>query len=248
MLSFIQMFKRNIPLRTRETRVITLDSGEIPFTLVTSRLARGIRMSISANKGLEITVPSRLSEQAMRNYIDEKESWIIRNLKKIEAQKKSKVVFADGAEIEILGNKKTLRLITKKGLRSYVEENPEEILIYCSGIIDAKCTLEKHLKKLAKIYFSVHIEQISAHMGTRYGRITIRSQNSRWGSCSRRGNLNFNWKLMLFPPPVVDYVIMHELAHTVHLNHSERFYALLSKYCPDYKLLRKTLRTADPAL
>ena len=79
-------------------------------------------------------------------------------------------------------------------------------------------------------------------VGVSYGRITIRAQKSRWGSCSSKGNLNFNCLLMLCPEEVRDYVVVHELCHIREKNHGPRFYALLSQYLPDYKERKKLLR------
>lgn len=75
-----------------------------------------------------------------------------------------------------------------------------------------------------------------------YGRITIRNQKSRWGSCSGKGNLNFNCLLMLMPPEVIDYVVVHELCHRLEMNHSERFWREVERVLPDYKFRRKWLR------
>ena len=79
-------------------------------------------------------------------------------------------------------------------------------------------------------------------MGVSFGRITIKEQKTRWGSCSSRGNLNFNWKLMLAPEEVQDYVVVHELAHLKEMNHSPAFYGEVEKIMPDYRLWQKWLR------
>jgi len=78
--------------------------------------------------------------------------------------------------------------------------------------------------------------------GISYLRVKINSAKKRWGSCSARGNLNFSWRLALAPLEVIDYVVVHELAHIIHRNHSKRFWALVSKLYPNYKTCRKWLR------
>lgn len=78
--------------------------------------------------------------------------------------------------------------------------------------------------------------------GISYGRITIRNQKSRWGSCSEKGNLNFNCLLMLTPPDVIDYVVVHELCHRIHMDHSAAFWAEVQKVLPDYKKAKKWLK------
>lgn len=79
-------------------------------------------------------------------------------------------------------------------------------------------------------------------MGVSYGTITIREQKTRWGSCSAKGNLNFNWKLVLMPPEILDYVVVHELAHRLQMNHSAAFWAEVGKILPDYRERRQWLK------
>ena len=98
------------------------------------------------------------------------------------------------------------------------------------------------LKKKAKEYFLSKTEEISEIMGLKYGRITITSAKTRFGSCSSKGNICFSYRLMLYPEAAREYVIFHELCHLVHMNHSKSFYKLLSKYLPDYKERRRLLK------
>ena len=81
----------------------------------------------------------------------------------------------------------------------------------------------------------------AARMGVSYGRITVRDQRSRWGSCSSKGNLNFNYRLYYLPEELLDYIVIHELAHRLHMDHSPAFWAEVAKLCPDYKKRRKML-------
>lgn len=86
------------------------------------------------------------------------------------------------------------------------------------------------------------VKEYAEMMGVTYGRITIRNQRTRWGSCSSKGNLNFNCQLMLLPGEIRDYVIVHELCHRREMNHSVSFWTEVEKYCPDYRELRKKLK------
>ena len=100
--------------------------------------------------------------------------------------------------------------------------------------------------ELAKKIFARKCREYAEIMGVTYGRITIREQKTRWGSCSSAGNLNFNWRLVEMPEEIIDYLVVHELAHLQHKNHGPRFYALVAEILPDYArrqaLLRKNPR------
>ena len=98
------------------------------------------------------------------------------------------------------------------------------------------------LKKRAKIAFRERVGYYAPLVGVSYGQITIRSQKTRWGSCSSKGNLNFNCLLLLAPPEVLDYVVVHELCHRKEMNHSPRFWAEVARVMPDYKVRRKWLK------
>lgn len=89
---------------------------------------------------------------------------------------------------------------------------------------------------------AVRAAYFAQKMGVSYGKITIREQKTRWGSCSSKGNLNFNWKLILMPREVLDYVVVHELAHRKEMNHSRAFYQVVESIMPDYKIWQNWLR------
>lgn len=98
------------------------------------------------------------------------------------------------------------------------------------------------MMKLAKQIIPEKVAHYARLTGVTYGRITIRKQKTRWGSCSREGNLNFNCLLMMAPPEVLDYVVIHELSHRFEMNHSSRFWAQVEKVLPGYRKPRKWLK------
>lgn len=93
-----------------------------------------------------------------------------------------------------------------------------------------------------KAKFLQRVEAYSRRMNVTFGRITIRDQKTRWGSCSAKGNLNFNYRLYYLSEELLDYVVVHELAHRRHMDHSGAFWEEVGRYCPDYQVCRKKLR------
>ncbi len=100
----------------------------------------------------------------------------------------------------------------------------------------------KALRRAAKETLPIKVEYYSRIMGLKYGRITITSAKTRFGSCSSKGNLSFSYLLMLYPDSAIDYVVVHELAHLKEMNHSPRFYKIIEEVLPDYKERKKLLK------
>ena len=97
-------------------------------------------------------------------------------------------------------------------------------------------------KEFARRLVNERIEYFNSVYGFKVGRVAIRNQKTRWGSCSKRGNLNFNYKIVLLPSHLADYIIVHEICHLGEFNHSKRFWSLVAKTVPDYLKVRKELK------
>lgn len=105
-----------------------------------------------------------------------------------------------------------------------------------------RAALENRYKEAARTYIPKRAAYFQTLTGGSYSRISIRDQKTRWGSCSSKGTLSFNWRLMLAPPVILDYVVVHELCHLTHMNHSPAFWQAVEKVYPDYKSARKWLK------
>ena len=157
--------------------------------------------------------------------------------------------------MEIKGTKLIVRAplrATKETIQAFLSENKgwiEKNLAKAKAQQQAAATMEKltmdDIRKLADQALKVIPERVKYYaplVGVTYGRITIRNQRSKWGSCSSKGNLNFNCLLMLAPPEVLDSVVVHELCHRKEMNHSDRFYAEVLRVFPDYYKWNKWLK------
>ncbi|MBO5564854.1 MAG: M48 family metallopeptidase [Lachnospiraceae bacterium] len=121
-------------------------------------------------------------------------------------------------------------------LKHILKQEEIEALAHQTELVDTEKTkLEKRYRQAAKDYIPKRVAFFAEKMGLSYGKVFIRSQRSQWGSCSAEKNLSFNWRLMLSPPRIIDYVIVHELSHLLHMNHSRDFWKEVEKVLPDYR-------------
>ena len=129
--------------------------------------------------------------------------------------------------------------------KTWIEKNLAKIEEREKAISDVEPFAEEEIKALAekaKVIISDRVQYYAPKIGVTYNRITIRCQRTRWGSCSSKGNLNFNCLLALFPIEIIDSVVVHELCHRKHMNHSPQFYAEIEKVFPEYKRCNKWLK------
>ena len=129
-------------------------------------------------------------------------------------------------------------------LLKHIKKQQEiETLAHKSDMNDAQKTrIERRYRKAAKDYIPKRVAYFAEKMQLTYGRVFIRSQKTQWGSCSSEKNLSFNWRLMLSPPRIIDYVIVHELSHLRHMDHSRAFWEEVERVLPDYKERDKWLK------
>lgn len=135
------------------------------------------------------------------------------------------------------------RLVHEK--RAWIRKAIEKMRKMSKGIIVSRGVRRrdylKH-KEAARALVYARITELNALYGFKYRKIAIRNQKSRWGSCSKAGNLNFNYRIVFLEPAVADYLIVHELCHLQEMNHGERFWSLVGQTIPNYKALRKKLK------
>ncbi|MCM1135266.1 MAG: M48 family metallopeptidase [Clostridium sp.] len=156
-----------------------------------------------------------------------------------------KMKLENGDELYYLGEKRTLRVIREERSRAKVKCVMASLLMWVPYEADyeyRRRQLENWYRREAAAVFEEKAEEFAKRLQVSFHTIRIKDQKSRWGSCSSKGNLNFNWRLIMAPEPVCDYVIIHELCHLVHMNHSAEFWALVGSICPEHKQYRKWLR------
>jgi predicted metal-dependent hydrolase len=232
---------------------ITINQRQIPLTLRRSPRARHIRLQIKSDKPeLILTIPRWTLEIEINHFLQKQAGWIEKHWSKIEKQSKlrPKPKYLDGDTFYYFGEPLTLELIpsylNKPIVR--VRENKMQISIYRyvtrpEGIKIIKKTIHEFYKQKASEVIHDRLQYFNEHYQFKYNRVTFRNQSTRWGSCSAQKNLNFNWRLIMAPIQIIDYVVVHEMCHLEQMNHSKKYWDLVAQRMPNHKEVRKWLRT-----
>jgi predicted metal-dependent hydrolase len=213
---------------------------EISYTIRRSTRARRVRVNVGPDAAVEVVLPLRASERAAAAAVSELAPWIERRV--AEARGVLDHVARRGASVPYLGQ--TLQLRAQPARRRVHRQG--EVLLVPAG--DARPALERWFRRQARLEIAPRLDRASALAGSAYRDLTIRSQRTRWASCSAGGRMSFNWRLLLAPESVLDYVVWHEVCHLHVLDHSPRFWALLERHWPRYREDRQWLRTYGATL
>lgn len=219
------------------------------YTIRESRKAKRVLLKIKPGKGLEVVLPQGVGRDRAKQAVAGKLDWIERTFRRMEADG---VVFSDSPPkppqtIELRAEGKTYRVAyIQADCQIRITENAGLIMVKGDQNICNNWTseLKKLIRQKASLHLPPQLRGLASELGMECGRITVRSQKTRWGSCSVKGDINLNCKLMFLPPRLVDQVLVHELCHTVHLNHSKKFWSLVAKFRPDYAEPEKALTKA----
>jgi predicted metal-dependent hydrolase len=226
---------------TKEDQETNIQGRRVQYTLKRSTRARYARLEVSPERGLIVTIPVFQNIDHVRQLLEEKERWIIEKLAKYSSANSDTKQLQNGDNITYLGCPLTIEV--QPGVTENVNfDTGNGTVRVTAGRDGLRSTLERWYRIEARKKIEQKVENQSRLMGLSYQRITIKSQKTLWGSCSRKRNLNFNWRLIMAPEPVIDYVVIHELAHIKVMNHSKRFWQTVEKYYPDWPKYRTWLR------
>jgi predicted metal-dependent hydrolase len=210
------------------------DASEIPYTVRRSARARRVRVNVHAHTGVEVVLPQRAPERAAAAAVSELRPWIERRL--AEARAVRQLLAARAGTVPYLGA--SLQLVAQPG-RTRVHRRGERLLVPAG---DALPALERFYRRAARAEIAPRLDRATELAGSAYSGLDIRAQRTRWASCSAAGRMSFNWRLLLAPERVLEYVVWHEVCHLEILDHSPRFWALVERNCPDYREDREWLR------
>lgn len=221
-----------------EPRRITLGDRIVPYLL-----RRGTRRTIGLSidhRGLRVGAPRRTSLTEVESLIRRHSEWVVEKLDEWRTRRRPEALaIKDGTRIPFLGGELELRLAV--GANRAVWGTGTLTLCLKPGVAPG-AILEKALRERAREHFSGRLAPLAEVLGVGVPPLALSSARTRWGSCSTRSGIRLNWRLIHFPGAIIDYVVIHELAHLRHMNHSPRFWSLVEVACPDYRAARVELQ------
>lgn len=228
---------------TDETiRTLRLGERLLSYAL---RRARRQRIGLTIDhRGLRVGAPHRVSLGEIESLIRHHGDWVIKKITEWQARPTPRSCpLVDGLQLPLLGTRLTLRLATGKNRALWNEGGPLPTLTLCLRTpADAPRVLENALREKARALFGERLAHYARQLGVSPPPLALSSARTRWGSCNLRTGIRLNWRLIHFPPHLIDYVVAHELSHLREMNHSPRFWAIVGTLYPDYTEARHQLK------
>ena len=202
--------------------------SDLPYTIRRSARARRVRVTVAAGGDVVVTLPKRAAERRAAEAVRELRPWIDRRRAALERAATERA--RTPGTRPYLGRE---LLVRPEPGRTRVHRRGDVLLV--PGGTGSRDAIERWYRRAARAEIGPRLDAAVARAGTSYTGLTIRSQRTRWASCSSSGGMSFNWRLLLAPEAVLDYVVEHEVCHLEVMDHSPRFWALLEARVPDWR-------------
>lgn len=223
------------------------DIGEVKIRK--NKRSKNVSISLRPQKGIIVTLPYFVSYKYGLQFLEKKKAWIEKNLPKIRAIEKKAIVFDENTSFKTRTRELVIQKHSSEKLIVNISSNqiqifyPETISVEHPEVQDTiKNSIIRAFRSEAKEYLPNRTKEIAQKLNFKYNRIFIKNNKTLWGSCSAINNINLNLHLMRLPSHLIDYVIIHELCHTVEKNHGPHFWKLMDSILGNAKLLSKELR------
>jgi predicted metal-dependent hydrolase len=230
-----------------EQHIHYIDIGNVVF--VKNKRAKNLRITVNRQKGVKVTMPKHVPLNYAISFVEQKKDWIKKSIEKFVFSAVQPTVFVPGVDFPMrfhyldfhqrIGS--DLKVEVSKGCIQIIYSD-ESQLTSEKGQQVVRKALEFALRKEAKQYLPYRVEILAKKHGFIFNQVRIRNQKSRWGSCSVENNINLNMHLMRLPEELSDYVILHELVHTIHKNHGKHFWQALDKVSGNGKKWSKEMK------
>lgn len=237
--------------------VVHLSVGpqKLPLLMVRNPRARRYLLRLRPDGTARVTIPRGGSLAVARQFVERHAAWLEREFQRLQAQPRKPAVWHIGAEILLHGDAVRIEAGPNGDDKEIEDEDEDDATREAETVrfgsesvrvpdpaADLRPAIEGHLRQLATRELPPRVLELATRHGLTVRRITVRSQKSRWGSCSRRGTISLNWRLIQTPAFVSDYICLHELMHLRQMNHSPGFWREMERVCPDYPMAERWLK------
>lgn len=229
---------------------LVLDGVEVPVLCRKNALAKRYRLFIDRSGRPRITIPRRGNAVEARRFAEAHRGWLAEQLAKFRGRQLIEQHWSDGTLVWCRGHHVQIELLQNESGRC-ARLGSEDISLsspVVAGDPGLRRAIETHLRRLAVRELPGRVHELAALHGCVVLRVSVRNQRTRWGSCSRKGAISLNWRLVQVPESVRDYIILHELMHLREMNHSPRYWAHVASVCPDYRESEAWLRARSGLL
>lgn len=249
-----ELTSASVYMHPRANRYIDLDGGYIGYEL-NFRKRRSLGIYVSA-QGVSVNVPKRALQMEIEKFLKEKSRWIFRKLKEHQdrqyKQEASRIHWSNGAQLAYLGKPMTLVLLEER-YDIQLKENQNKGFELCIGCsrhkeippVFLRHVVQKWMQQQAQTFFEARCAYYAPVLGVQPVQIKLTNAATRWGSANSDGVIRLHWRLMEMPLELLDYVVVHELAHLHEMNHSDKYWLLVESILPDYKTRRLQLKNKN---
>jgi predicted metal-dependent hydrolase len=237
-------FRRDRPPRATPTptpTVLIVSGKAVPVEFVRHARARHYILRVGDAGALRVTIPRAGTRAGAEQFLRDRRSWIEREHARLALEAPDRGPWQQGSAVLFRGVESELR-VSEGDARLTVTFADQAVDVATPAAADLRPAVERHLRRVAVRELPGRLGELALAHGFEVNGVSIRNQRSRWGSCSPRGHISLNWRLIQLPLYVSDYVLLHELVHLRHLNHSVRFWRELDRLCPWHKDARAWLR------
>ncbi|HHW31261.1 MAG TPA: M48 family metallopeptidase [Clostridiaceae bacterium] len=232
------------------------DKSRIYYTLLRTK-RKTIGIIVDRNGEVKVHAPFGVSEKHISEVVQKKADWVIKKVSEVRERSSNSVCrqFINGEKLLYLGREYILEIVERNCGKPEVFIKKNTMEVYISQGLSAETRKQVIKEALIKWYrqrfaeiVKERFDKYSLQVKAAPGKVVIKDQKTRWGSCSRKGNINLNWRLIMAPVDIIDYVVVHELCHLKIMNHSKDFWNLVMSILPNYHESRKWLKTNENRL
>lgn len=206
--------------------------------------AKYVRLKVHPPGRVEVVLPLGVNDAELRLILDQHTSWVEERLLLLRERAVVPVVLPERLLLTAIGQQWEITYSTRQGRSGWRSQLQGHLSVWAETPEQQRRALLRWLSQMGKRYLVPWLEETSRELRLPFSGVTVRGQRSRWGSCSASGRINLNYALLFLQPELVRYLFVHELCHTVHLNHSSRYWGLVRIKEPRYKGLELALRKA----